>query len=138
MKGAMEKNKTVLDRLKKRARSLQTETYALYLAYRDPRTPWLAKVLALLVVAYAVSPIDLIPDFIPVLGYLDDLIIVPAGITLALKMIPTEVIVDARESAKEVKGQDDRTRWIGAVVIIFIWLGFLTLVALLILRLIKK
>ena len=100
----MKKNDTVLDRLKKRASNLQTETYVLYLAYREPRTPLLAKVLALLVVAYAFSPIDLIPDFIPVLGYLDDLIIVPAGITLALKMIPTEVMANARERAKEAKG----------------------------------
>ena len=133
----MGKNDTVLDRLKKRASNLQIETYVLYLAYRDPRTPRLAKVFALLVVAYAFSPIDLIPDFIPVLGYLDDLIIVPAGITLALKMIPTEVMANARERAKEAKSQDDRTHWVGAVMVIFIWLGLLALAILLLSRFIK-
>ena len=73
----------MLASLKARARALKTETYALYLAARDPRTPWYAKGLVLLIVAYALSPIDLIPDFVPVLGYLDDLIIVPGGIALA-------------------------------------------------------
>ncbi|MCL5612169.1 MAG: YkvA family protein, partial [Chloroflexi bacterium] len=75
----------MLDKLKQRARTLKHETIALYFAFRDPRTPWYAKIFAALVVAYAFSPIDLIPDFIPVLGYLDDLILVPAGIALAVR-----------------------------------------------------
>jgi uncharacterized membrane protein YkvA (DUF1232 family) len=138
MKGAMERNDRVLARLKKRAKDLQIETYTLYLAYRDPRTPWLAKAVTLLVVAYALSPIDLIPDFIPVLGYLDDLIIVPAGIALALKMIPTEVITNAREKAKQAKGPVGGINWVGAGMIIFIWLGLAALTILLILKLFKK
>ena len=79
-----------IDRLRDRAKKLKTETRALYLAGRDPRTPWYARLLAAVVVAYALSPIDLIPDFIPVLGYLDDLVLVPLGIALAIKMIPAE------------------------------------------------
>ena len=89
----------MLEKLKAAARRLEQEVYALYLAYRDPRTPWYARVFAALVVAHTFSPIDLIPDFIPVLGYLDDLIITPLGIYLSLKMIPSEVMADARQGA---------------------------------------
>jgi uncharacterized membrane protein YkvA (DUF1232 family) len=85
---------------KRRARQLKTETYALYLAYQDPRTPWYARLLAICIVAYAFSPIDLIPDFIPVLGYLDDLILLPLGIALALKLIPPPVLTQARLTAQ--------------------------------------
>src|SRR5512146_897709 len=91
----------MLAELKSRARALKTETHALYLAARDPRTPWYAKGLVLLIVAYALSPIDLIPDFVPVLGYLDDLIIIPGGIVLALKLIPPQVMEQARQQAQE-------------------------------------
>jgi uncharacterized membrane protein YkvA (DUF1232 family) len=90
---------SVIKNLKERARILKRETLTLYFAARDPRTPWYAKVVAVGVVAYALSPIDLIPDFIPVVGYLDDLIIVPAGIALVLRMIPAHVLVDCRERA---------------------------------------
>jgi len=90
----------MLESWKGRARRLKGETYALYLAYRDPRTPWYAKVFAALVVGYAFSPIDLIPDPIPVLGYLDDLLLVPLGIALALKMIPLAVLDECREQAR--------------------------------------
>ncbi|MBI5583607.1 MAG: DUF1232 domain-containing protein, partial [Deltaproteobacteria bacterium] len=75
-----------LEKLRQRARRLQAETYALYLATRDPRTPWHAKLLVAGIVAYAFSPIDLIPDFVPVLGYLDDLILLPLGVALAVKL----------------------------------------------------
>ncbi len=81
---------------KRRARQLKRDTYALYLALKDPRAPWYARLVAGLVVAYAFSPIDLIPDFIPVLGYLDDLLIVPLGIALTLKLMPPGVLADAR------------------------------------------
>src|SRR5438128_1859442 len=91
----------VIARLRQRAGALKTATQALYLAARDPRTPWYARALALAVVAYAFSPIDLIPDPIPLLGYLDDLIIVPAGIALTLRLIPPEVLADARARAAE-------------------------------------
>lgn len=89
--------------LKNRARTLKREAYVLYIAARDPRVPWYAKVFIGLVLAYAFSPIDLIPDFIPVLGYLDDLIVVPLGIALALKMIPPQVMADARQRAKTLQ-----------------------------------
>jgi uncharacterized membrane protein YkvA (DUF1232 family) len=112
----------LIESLKKRAADLKTETFALYLAYQDQRTPWYAKAFAGVVIAYAFSPIDLIPDFIPVLGYLDDLFLVPWGIALALKMIPAEVMVECREKAREVNRSDKPVNWVAAVVIIFIWL----------------
>ena len=86
----------LLDELKKRARHLKAETFALYLAARDPRTPWYAKLLVAGIVAYAFSPIDLIPDFVPVFGYLDDLILLPMGITLAIKLVPNSVLAECR------------------------------------------
>ena len=88
-----------MENFKKSLRALKSELAALYFAYRDPRTPWYAKVAAILVIAYALSPIDLIPDFIPVLGYLDDLIILPLGIFFAIKLIPAEIMASAREKA---------------------------------------
>jgi uncharacterized membrane protein YkvA (DUF1232 family) len=119
----MEKPKSVFERIKARARDLKKETYALALAYRHPRTPWYAKVFAAVVVAYAFSPIDLVPDFIPILGYLDDLILVSLGINLALKMIPREVLDDARARA-EVEFMDGKPRnWLAGAVIILIWVA---------------
>jgi uncharacterized membrane protein YkvA (DUF1232 family) len=115
----------MLDSWKRRARHLKRETYALYLAYRDPRVPWYAKVFAACVVAYAFSPIDLIPDPIPVLGYLDDLVLVPIGIALALRMIPAEVMAECREQALASEGRP--TNWIAAAVIVAIWVGVATL-----------
>lgn len=119
----------VLDQLKERAHALKRDTYVLYLAARDPRTPWYAKLLAGAVVAYALSPFDLIPDFIPVLGYLDDLIIVPMGIALVLRLIPAEVLADCRERA-QARGARPVSR-VGAVFIVAVWLliaGWLVLV----------
>jgi uncharacterized membrane protein YkvA (DUF1232 family) len=113
----------VLQRLKASARLLKRDTIALYLAARDPRTPWYAKVLAAVVVAYALSPIDLIPDFIPVLGYLDDLILVPAGIALVLRLVPPEVMADCRERARTEA--DRPISKVGAAVMIAIWLALL-------------
>ncbi len=107
---------------KRRARQLKTEAYVLYLAYRDPRTPWYAKVLAACVVGYAFSPIDLIPDPIPILGYLDDLVLIPIGIAIALKMIPPFVLAEARAKAQLQIGQARPTPWLAAVVIVAIWL----------------
>ena len=102
------------------ARSCKREVYALYLACRDPRTPWYARWLAGLVVAYAFSPIDLIPDFIPVIGYLDDLIIVPLGIMLVVKLIPPEIMAEHRALA--AAAQDRPVSRIAAAVIVSIWL----------------
>lgn len=84
--------------LKDWAAALKRQTRVVYLAYRDPRTPWYAKAVATSVVAYALSPIDLIPDFIPVIGYLDDLLLVPAGLALAMRLIPDEVLEEARQA----------------------------------------
>lgn len=125
------------DRLKNRTDELKIQTFALYLAYRDPRTPWYAKAWVALVVAYAVSPIDLIPDFIPVLGYLDDLFIVPAGIALAIKLVPLEVMEEAREKARQVTGLRSRGRWIVAGIIILVWLVVLGGTAWLVLNLFR-
>lgn len=109
---------TLAARWKESARSLQRETYALYYAYRDPRVPWYAKAFIALVVAYAFSPIDLIPDFIPVLGYLDDLLLIPLGVALALRMIPAEVMRESRaRAARRLAEEPQGFGWMGAVVI---------------------
>ena len=115
---------------KQRVRQLKKETYAIYIACKDPRVPWYARVFAGFVVAYALSPIDLIPDVIPILGYLDDLILVPLGIILVLKMIPPAVLAECREKAEAAMNQDKPTSWIAAIVIVAIWLllGILGLV----------
>jgi uncharacterized membrane protein YkvA (DUF1232 family) len=104
---------------KERAKALKTEIHALLIACRDPRTPWLVKAWALFVVAYALSPIDLIPDFIPVLGYLDDLILLPLGIALAIKFIPAEVMDEARKTAIQAAG--NRVGWFGTGIIVIVW-----------------
>lgn len=80
--------------------TLKTDTYALYLASRDRRVPWAARILVIVVVGYALSPVDLIPDFIPVLGYLDDMVLLPLGIALAIRLIPTDVWEQCRERAR--------------------------------------
>ncbi|KAF3888478.1 MULTISPECIES: YkvA family protein [Nostocales] len=108
--------------LKKFAKKLKQEVYAVYLASKDPRTPWYAKVLAVIIVAYAFSPLDLIPDPIPLLGYLDDLIIIPLGIWLVLKLIPPSVLSECRERAEIEKLQGKPTNWIAAIFIVVIWL----------------
>lgn len=112
---------------KERARALKAETYALYLAYRDPRTPWYAKAFAALVVGYVFSPIDLIPDFVPLLGYVDDVVLVPLGVALALKMIPAPVMADARLHAHETLQADKPVSRVAAGVIVLIWLGLAAL-----------
>ncbi|MGO4815932.1 YkvA family protein, partial [Cupriavidus sp. 2MCAB6] len=90
-----------LERARQWARHLTRDVVALWIAARDPRTPWHAKALAAGVAAYALSPIDLIPDFIPILGYLDDLLIVPAGIALAVRLIPSELMAEFRREAEQ-------------------------------------
>jgi uncharacterized membrane protein YkvA (DUF1232 family) len=119
---------------KKRAQQLRRETYALYLAYRDPRTPWYARLWAAVVVAYAFSPIDLIPDPIPVLGYLDDLVLVPLGIALALRMIPDPVLMDARARAAEMLEEGKPVSRAAAAVIVAIWLLVAALIVSLMVR----
>lgn len=102
-------------------RSLKREIHALYLACKDPRTPWYAKLVAAAVAAYALSPLDLIPDPIPILGYLDDLLLLPLGIWLSIKLIPPDVMDDCRRQAKQAE-TDAPTNWWVAAIIIAIWL----------------
>ncbi len=120
-----------------KAEALETQVFALYLAYRDPRTPWYAKALALGVVAYALSPIDLIPDFIPVLGYLDDLLIVPAGVLLVIKLVPPQVMDECKRRAAEMQAEGaPQFRWMGLVVVL-LWLAVLAFIVVLGVRFIR-
>jgi len=121
---------TALETLKERASRLKSETYTLFLVARDPRTPWFAKLIAGAVVAYALSPIDLIPDFIPVLGYLDDLLLLPLGIWLAIRLVPPEVVSECRARAEASVGAVGPTNRTAVIVIVAIWLGLAALVVL--------
>ena len=103
-----------------KARALKREVYALYFAARDPRVPWYAKLLAAGLVGYAFSPIDLIPDFIPVLGYLDELVLLPLGVLAVRAMIPATVLAECREKAARLG--DRPTNRVAAVVIVAVWL----------------
>ncbi len=115
----------MFERLNRWARVLKRDVHALYLASRDPRVPWYAKALAVAVAAYALSPIDLIPDFIPVLGHLDDLIIVPLGIALVIRLIPPAIMSEHRDLA--AAAQERPISLAGAAVIVLIWIVALTL-----------
>ena len=114
-----------VERLKRWAQRLKVEVHALYLAYRDPRVPWYARVFAAVVVGYAFSPIDLIPDPIPVLGYLDDLILIPLGVALAVRMIPSQVLAECREKAREMT--DKPVSRVAAVVVVSVWVALAAL-----------
>jgi uncharacterized membrane protein YkvA (DUF1232 family) len=120
---------------KARVKALKREIHALAIAYRDPRTPWSARVVALLVAAYALSPIDLIPDFIPILGYLDDLLLLPLGIALAIRLIPPTVMDEARQTATQAEGREIGR--LGTWLIGIVWLVALAGVAILVIRLVK-
>ena len=109
----------MLGRLRRWADDITRDVYAIYLARHDPRVPWYAKALAVCVAAYAVSPIDLIPDFIPVLGYLDELVILPLGILLVVKMIPADVMAEQR--ARAAATLDRPGGRAAAIVIVAIW-----------------
>ena len=125
------------ERLRERARALKNESYALYLALRSPDVPWYAKVIGAVVIGYVLSPIDLIPDFIPVIGLLDDLVIVPAGIALVIRLVPREVMARCRERAKvELAGRKLVSRT-AAVAIVIVWLAVLAVIVWLILRKIR-
>ena len=127
----------MFERLKERARALKNEAFAVYLAAKDPRTPWYAKALVFFVVAHTFSPIDLIPDFIPILGYLDDLIITPGGLWLAVRMIPPEVLAEARATAA-TQGVDKSIGKVGAVLIISLWVIGIIAAVIFILRYTKR
>jgi uncharacterized membrane protein YkvA (DUF1232 family) len=107
---------------KAKVKKLKQEVYALYLCSRHPKTPLYAKLFALLIVGYALSPIDLIPDFIPVLGYIDDLVLIPLGITLLIRMMPKDVLEECRQKAKVSPPDNKPKQWTGAVIVVFLWI----------------
>jgi uncharacterized membrane protein YkvA (DUF1232 family) len=119
---------------KERARLLNRDTLTLYLVCRHPDVPWYAKALALVVVGYALSPIDLIPDFIPVLGSLDDLVLIPLGILLVIRLVPADVVAECRARAEDVLGSAAHAGKIAAAVVVAVWLLTLALILWLILR----
>jgi len=123
----------LIEKLKATATRLRRELFALYLATRDPRTPWYAKAVVACVVAYALSPIDLIPDFIPVLGYVDDLLLLPLGIYLALKMIPQQVLTESRQRAARTSDRLSKN-WVAAAVIVLLWTAGILFLAVYLLR----
>ena len=115
--------------LKARARALKAEVVALYFAARHPRTPWYAKALVVAIVAYVLSPIDLIPDFIPVLGFVDDVILLPFAIAVAVKMIPADVMAECRARASQQRLRGSLMGRIGAAVIVLFWIALIALAA---------
>ncbi len=126
-----------LETWKRQARQLTAQTYTLYLAYRHPRTPWYAKAFAALVVGYVFSPIDPIPDFIPVVGLLDEMVVVPLGVLVAMKMIPIEVFAECKEKAREVEKGEKPVNRVAAAVIVAMWLLCAALAVILALRVFK-
>jgi uncharacterized membrane protein YkvA (DUF1232 family) len=111
-----------LEAWKRRTRQLSAQTYALYLAYRHPRTPWYAKIFAALIVGYIFSPIDPIPDFIPGVGLLDEMVIVPIGVLIAAKMIPWQVMEECQMKAQEVAKGEKPVNRVAAVIVVAAWL----------------
>lgn len=120
--------KAFYNRLKQEINKLKSEAGALVIAYRDKRTPILAKLVILITIGYLLSPVDLIPDFIPVLGLIDDLVIVPLLILLALKLIPTAVLADARELQKKGKGLSKKSNWFFGIIFILVWIYILYII----------
>ena len=116
-----------MSKLKERAQKLKTDIPAVFLALKDKRTPFLAKMIAAVVVVYALSPIDLIPDFIPVLGYLDDLLILPALIAWCVKCIPEDVFADCRSRAEGMWGSGKPEKWYYAIPFVLIWVAVIAL-----------
>ena len=123
-------------KLRQKAKAIKADVLALWFAYRDERTPWYAKLWTAMVVGYAFSPIDLIPDFIPVLGYVDDAILLPLGILVAIRLIPKEVLADSRVKARiwleERKGKPKN--WAAAIMIVLLWAALLLSIFYIILR----
>lgn len=126
----------IITRLKQKAKNLKKEILSLYYAYQDPELPLLPKILIISTVAYALSPIDLIPDFIPVLGYLDDLIILPLMISLSLKLIPVEIMEASREKA-EKSDKLLKSNKIAGAIFIFIWIIVLIVIVKVVINIIK-
>lgn len=124
--------------IKQKIRQLQRETYAIYLASKHPDVPWYARTLAVCVAAYDFSPIDLIPDVIPIIGYLDDLILVPLGILLVKRMIPPDVLAECRQKSEEAMREKHAKNWIMAAVIVSIWVILGGLVAVWLSKLLRR
>jgi uncharacterized membrane protein YkvA (DUF1232 family) len=127
-------NLRLIARWKGKVSQLKVKVYVLYLAYKDPRVPWYAKAFAACIVGYALSPIDLIPDFIPVLGYVDDLVLIPLGIALALKMIPDTVLQECEKKAQMTLSKDGPKNSVAAAIIVAIWLLLIALFVALVFR----
>lgn len=117
----------MFNKIKEKSKKIKENLSLLYIAYKHPRTPWYAKLTTIITISYALSPIDLIPDFIPVLGYLDDIIIVPAGIALSLKLIPSHII----DECKNMRGERENFKNKGifaAVIIMLLWIWLITFI----------
>ena len=112
----------MLESWKRRARALRADVHALALALHDPRTPWYARLVAFAVIAYAVSPVDLIPDFVPVLGYLDDLVLVPLGVAAVARMIPAEVLAECRGRARDGAPPWGVAAAVGVGLVVALWI----------------
>lgn len=117
-----EKFKIWISTIKQKSRKIKKEIGALYYAYKRPDVPFYAKLVSILVVGYALSPIDLIPDFIPVFGYLDDLILVPLGIAFAIKLIPSDIMNECRQQSENIFNEGKPKNWIAGGIIIFVWI----------------
>jgi uncharacterized membrane protein YkvA (DUF1232 family) len=122
----------MLIRLRQWARSITLEAHALYIAARHPRTPWYAKALALAIAAYALSPIDLIPDFIPILGFVDEVLLLPLAIAGVLKLVPADVMAESRAAA--AAAAERPTSRVGAVVVVAVWVAAIGLIGWLVYR----
>lgn len=109
--------------LKERAKRLKKDIPALFLALSHPKTPTAAKILAALTVGYALSPVDLVPDFIPVLGYLDDVLLLPAMVTLTIRLIPQDILEECREKGEKIWSDKGQKRWYYAIPVVLIWLA---------------
>ncbi len=112
----------LMEKIKSWAKKLKRQIFILYFAYKDERVPWYAKLFSAGVVAYTFSPIDLIPDFIPILGYLDEVILVPIGIMFAMKMIPKAVLADCEVKAEELMKNGKPKNWVAGSLIILLWM----------------
>jgi len=121
----------ILGRLRGWAKKLKRQTMVLWLCYQHPQTPWLPKLISILVVAYALSPIDLVPDFIPILGYLDDLILLPLGILLAIRLMPAQVLEECQLKATEWEANHAKrpVNRVAAVIVVLVWLVALGILA---------
>jgi len=137
-RGKAQPTMRLLDSWKRRAKQLKLQTYAIWLAYKDPRVPWYARAFAACVVGYAFSPVDLIPDPIPVLGYLDDLVLIPLGIALALRMIPPEVMAECRQKAEAAIREGKPTNWKAAAAIVTLWVMMALLVIVVVVRTVMR